>query len=265
MGRRIMITSGKGGVGKTTITALLGVALAANKASVVVVDADMGLSNLDTLMNVQSKVVFDLSDLINRKCRIKQALIQDKYYDNLFTIASTKCSIGDELKDANRLEEITAKLATVFDFVLIDSPAGAGSGFLSCLSASDEAIVIVTPHASSIRDADKIISVILSSQNYKPMVLINRIRGDLVMCGDMLSHEDISALLPVPIVGIIPESDEISVYSSIDIKKIRNNECNESFSLLACNLIKSKSRLYDYKRKYKGVLGMIRRKLKKAI
>ena len=130
MGRRIVIVSGKGGVGKTTICAGVGYALASIGASVVLIDADAGMSNLDTLMNIQGKIVFDLSDLINKKCRIKQALIPDPNFDNLYTIASNKSDIGTELMDTTAFNKITSKLSSVFDFVLIDAPAGASNGRL---------------------------------------------------------------------------------------------------------------------------------------
>lgn len=262
MGRRIIIASGKGGVGKTTITAGLGVTLASLGASVVLIDADAGLSNLDTLMNVQSRVVFDLIDVIEKRCRIKQALVQDKKFDNLFTIASSKTEVGHELYSATRFAEITSKLSAVFDFVIIDAPAGASSGFKTALSGADEAFVVVTPHTSSLRDADKIISAISSSVSSVKLI-INRIRGDLVMSKDMLSHTDIQTLFSKKVVGIIPESDYVNIYSSIAFDISRDKECEKSFYILADNIYNSKNKLYDYRKPYKGALGFFRRKLKR--
>ena len=157
MGRRIIVTSGKGGAGKTTVTAGLGVALAKMGASVVLIDGDIGLSNLDTLLDIDGKVVFDLSDIIGRKCRIKQAIIQSSAHDNLYIIAGSRSAVGSELDEPIRFSEITKSLAEVFDYVLIDAPAGAGLGFKTCLAAVDEAIIVLTPHIVSIRDADKIL------------------------------------------------------------------------------------------------------------
>ena len=261
MGRRIIIASGKGGVGKTTITAGLGMTLARLGASVVLIDADAGLSNLDTLMNVQNKVVFDLTDVLEKRCRIKQALIQDKRFDNLFTIASSKTEVGHELSISSRFDEITSKLSTVFDFVLIDAPAGASSGFKNALSGADEALVIVTPHTSSLRDADKIISVISSSVSSVKLI-INRIRGDLVVSHEMLSHLDIQTLFSKKVIGVIPESDFVNIYSSITFDISKNRECEKSFYLLADNIYNSKNKLYDYKKPYKGLFGFFKRKLK---
>ena len=263
MGRRIVIASGKGGVGKTTITAGLGRALADLGASVVLIDADAGLSNLDTHMNIQGKIVFDLSDLMNRKCRIKQALIPDPYNDNLFTIASSKIEVGDELDDVNRFNEITQKLSSVFDFVLIDAPAGASSGFKVALAGADEGLIVVTPHTSSLRDADKIISVVQSSLSSVYLV-INRIRGDLVLSHDMLSHQDIQTLFSKKVIGIVPESDYVSIFSSIKFDTRKDKECDKCFKLLADNLYNGKSKLYDYKKPYRGLIGFLKRKLKRA-
>ena len=262
MGRRILIASGKGGVGKTTITAGLGISLARSGVSVVIIDGDMGLSNLDTLMNIDGKVIFDLYDLMQKKCRIKQALVADENLDNLYTLASSHARVGEELSDDIRFSYITQKLAEVFDYVLIDAPAGASSGFKTCLAGSDEAIIVVTPHTSSIRDADKVIGLISASgQSYSRGLkfVINRIRGDLVLSKQMLSHKDISQVLPAKLIGIIPESDWVNVYSSLVFSKLASRDAEQSFSMLADNIHNGKSYLFDYMKKYKGLSGIIRR------
>lgn len=263
MGRRMAIVSGKGGVGKTTICAGLGYALASIGASVVLIDADAGMSNLDSLMKIQGKIVFDLSDLMAKKCRIKQALIQDKNFENLFTIASSKAEVGDDIIESMRFESITRKLASIFDFVLIDSPAGASENFKAALSGADEGIVVVTPHTSSLRDADKIISL-LNGVQMPSQIVINRMRGDLVMNGDLLSHTDIQTLFSKRIVGILPERDYVSVYSSISFDIFKDSECAKAFVMLAENLYNGRNKLYDYKKAYRGVLGFFKRKLRRA-
>jgi len=261
MGRRIIIASGKGGAGKTTITAGLGLALANIGANVVLVDGDIGLSNLDTLLDIDGKVVFDLSDIMSRKCRIKQAIIQSSAHDNLYVIAGSRSQVGSELDEPIRFSEITKSLAEVFDYVLIDAPAGAGSGFKTCLAAADEAIIVLTPHIVSIRDADKILGVVLASGIISPMMIINRIRGDLVISKNMLSHTDISAVLSAKLVGIIPESDTINVYSSLSFTRFLSGDIEKAFFLTATNLHKNRKVLFDYKKKYKGIKGFFKRKM----
>lgn len=263
MGRRIVIASGKGGVGKTTIVAGLGTMLASLGASVVMIDADAGLSNLDTLMNVQNKVVFDISDVLKSKCRIKQALLPHKHFDNLFTIASSKTDIGDELDDSVKFEEVTTKLASVFDFVLIDAPAGASLGFKTALAGADEALIVVTPHTSSLRDADKVISVISSSMQSVKLI-VNRIRGDLVLSNDMLSHSDIQTLFSKKVIGVIPERDYVNIYSSLNFNIFMDKQLEKSFYLLADNIFNGKNKIYDYKKQYRGLFGLIKRKMKRA-
>lgn len=263
MGRRIVVVSGKGGVGKTTIVAGLGAMLAHFGASVVLVDADAGLSNLDTALNLQNKVVFDLSDIINKKCRIKQALVPSVQFDNLFMISSSKSNVGEELSNTARFEEVTSKLASVFDFVLIDAPAGASSGFKTALSGADEALVVVTPHTSSLRDADKIIGVTATSIN-SIFIVINRIRGDLVLSSNMLSHQDIQTLFSRKVVGVVPDSDYVSVYSNLGLDVFKDKELYKSFYLLADNLYNSKQKIYDYKKPYRGIFGFLKRKIRRV-
>ena len=261
MGRRIVIASGKGGAGKTTVTAGLGAALSSMGASVVLVDGDIGLCNLDTVMEIDGKVVFDLSDLMARKCRIKQALVLPAQHDNLYILAGGRSEVGRELDDPVRFSEITAKLAEVFDYVLIDCPAGASVGFKCCLAGADEAIIVVTPHIVSIRDADKILGVLLASGMESIMYVINRIRGDLVVSGKMLSHTDIDSVMNAKLVGIIPESDDVNIYSSISFSSLKEREISRSFWMLAERIHKNRKGLYDYKKKYKGVIGYFRRKI----
>jgi septum site-determining protein MinD len=263
MGRRIVVVSGKGGVGKTTIVAGLGQALSRMGVSVVLIDSDAGMSNLDSLMNVQGKIVFDLSDLMSRKCRIKQALIPDSIHENLYTIASNKAEVGDELSDIFRFDEITSKLSRVFDFVLIDAPAGASQGFKVAVAGADESLCVVTPHTASLRDADKIISV-LNTTKLNTQIVINRMRGDLVLSHDMLSHFDIQNLFSKKIVGVIPECDFISIFASIGFNIMGDKECGKSFLMLADNICSDRDKIYDYKKPFKGFRGILRRKFRRV-
>lgn len=193
MGRKILVTSGKGGVGKTTITAGLAIALSKMGLSVVVVDADLGLNNLDCMMNVEDKVVFDLNDYLCGRCRLKQCLIQDSTFPNLYTLPAVK--EGQKSQELESFYDLVDKLSHVFDYCLVDSPAGVEFNFKNALSAVSEALVVVTPHLSSVRDAEKVLSMLDGSGVCVAGIVVNRLRGDLVVSKKMLSHTDIENLL----------------------------------------------------------------------
>ena len=260
MGRTIVVASGKGGVGKTTVVAGLSRALASMNSTVCVVDGDIGLNNLDLLMNVENKVVYDLVDCMQGKCRIQQALIKDGFLDNLFTLPAGK----NLPKSATySFQQIVKKLSTVFDFVIVDSPAGIEDGFKRAASCCFEALIVVTPHISSVRDASKVITMLSSDvNNLSKMIIVNRIRGDLVASGQMMNHKNIEQLLGVPCVGIIPESDRYNVSSSLQFLD-SSQQIVQGFKILAKNLINEQFEQLNYTQKYVGVLGYFRRKLKK--
>ena len=260
MGRTIVVTSGKGGVGKTTVVAGLAKALACLNASVCVVDADIGLNNLDLVLNVENKVVYDIVDCMQGKCRIKQALIKDIILDNLFIMPSGK---NLPINMVITFKEIISKLASIFDFVLIDCPAGVDKGFKRAVECASESIIVVTPHISSVRDAAKTINLLNSNdgkiQNY---LIVNRVRGDLVAGKQMMSHLDIETLLNIKSIGVVPECDEYNVSNSFMYVKDVKNNFNLAFKIIAKNLINNTFEQLDYIKKYKGVLGYFKRKLK---
>lgn len=264
MGRKIAVVSGKGGVGKTTIVAGLGMALAKNGANVCLVDLDIGLNNLDILLNIENKVVYDLADCLNLRCRIKQALIQDPILQNLYILPSQKNADKSEY-DLYKMKLLVEKLSGIFDFVLIDAPAGINDNFNLAISSADEALVVVTPHISSIRDADKVISVLKGASKQNIAVVVNRIRGDMVARKEMLSHMQIESLLKCPLLGVLPESDDINIYSSFMFDKVAKGGLFLAFNMLAMNLRTDKKKIYDYDSKYKGLLGIIRRNIKRSL
>lgn len=260
MGRKILVTSGKGGVGKTTISCGLAKALASANATVCVVDADIGLNNLDLLMNIENRVVYDIVDCMQGKCQIKQALVKDKFFDNLYTLPAGKQQPHSVVYD---FTTIIDKVASIFDFVIVDSPAGIENGFLTASRACREAIVVVTPHIASLRDANKIISYLISDKSKTNVfVAINRIRGDLVVEGKMMNHGDISNLLKCDVVGVVPESDTFNISNTLDMAYGQDEMCL-SMKTLAQNLINDSRNIFDYTKKYKGIGGIIRRKLKR--
>ncbi len=261
MARKIVITSGKGGVGKTTVCANLGVALALKQQRVCLIDADIGLNNLDVVMNVENKVIYDVLDVIRGKCRPKQALVKDLNLDNLYVLPSTKGGHNDITSE--EFMKVVLGLDKLFDYILIDCPAGVDLGFHRAVLSADEAIVVTTPNLSSIRDADKTIGNLLTYHLSSVGLVVNMIRGDLVVSGDMLSAEDVVKLLRVEALGIIPCDDEITLANAttaqFDIKS------SKAFSSLADNVMGSSKSLYDYTGKYRGLIGKMRGKLKKIL
>lgn len=264
MGRKIAVVSGKGGVGKTTIVAGLGMALAKVGANVCLVDLDIGLNNLDLLFNIENKIVYDILDCLSLRCRIKQALVQDPILQNLYILPSQK-NVGAERFDEYQMTALIDKLASIFDFVIVDAPAGINENFFLATKSTTEAIVVVTPHLSSLRDADRTVGTLLGQNCKNISVIVNRVRGDLVERREMLSHEQIEKLLKVPLLGVLPESDDVGIYSSFHFDRISKSELFFAFSTIATNLRFDEKKIYDCGKKYRGVLGMIRRNLKRSI
>ena len=264
MARKIVITSGKGGVGKTTICANLGTRLASLGLRVVMLDLDIGLNNLDVVMGIENKVVYDIVDVIEGKCRAKQALIQDKRHPNLFTMPSAHIYTENKITGYG-IRRVVDSLAEIFDYVLIDCPAGIDSGFHRAVFSASEALVITTPHIASIRDADKVLSI-LNSYNLSGVgFIVNRIRGDLVLNGQMIDVKSIAKLLKVDLVGIIPDDDDISTCSSLGGSVNRKTESYLAFSNLSKNLHNGTQELYDYTFKYRGFMGSFKRNLRRRI
>ena len=247
MARKIVVTSGKGGVGKTTLVANLGMQLAERRARVVLIDVDIGLNNLDVASGIESRVVYDIVDIAEQKCRTRQALIQDKQCLNLYYLPTAHTYNSGKITSKD-IRNIVCRLDNDFDYILIDCPAGIDVGFYRAIYSAGEALIVTTPHISAIRDADKVAGI-LSAQNISQVSLVvNRIRGDMVNHGKMLSAESIADCLNLPLVGIIPESDELSSQASINGKVFDiDDELNMAFGLLAQSIISGKVRLYNYK------------------
>jgi septum site-determining protein MinD len=205
--RRIVLTSGKGGVGKTTTTANLGAALAQRGHRVVLVDADIGLRNLDLVLGLEKRIVFDLVEVVEGRCQLRQALIKDKRFETLAILPAAQTrdkTAVSELQFAKVIEE----LAETCDYVLIDCPAGIEHGFRNAIAGAAEAIVVTTPEVSAIRDADRVIGK-LRERGLAFRIVINRIRPEMVRSGDMLSVDDVSEILGGELLGIIPDDEEI--------------------------------------------------------
>ena len=213
MTRVIVITSGKGGVGKTTTTSNIGMSLARFGYRTLLVDADVGLRNLDLLLGLENRIIYTGLDVLNETCQLKQALIQDKRQQNLsfFPLSSSQAKTIITSADVKNL---ISKLEESFDFILIDSPAGIDTGFLNATECADEAIVVVTPEVPSIRDADRVIGLLMAKNINKIHLIINRIRPNMVKNDDMMSIDDVKNILGIPLLGVIPDSEKIIIASN---------------------------------------------------
>ncbi|MGC1379950.1 MAG: septum site-determining protein MinD [Candidatus Baltobacteraceae bacterium] len=208
LGRAIVLTSGKGGVGKTTTTANLGVALAQRGVRVALVDADVGLRNLDILLGLESRVKYHLLDVLEERAELDDALVPDKHSENLFLLAAAQSREKDEV-ETPKMTALIERLRERFDYVLIDCPAGIELGFKNAVAGADEAIVVCTPEVSAVRDVDRVVGLL--GNRFRPQLVINRLRPQLVKKGKMLSVEDVNAILRLPLLGTIADEPEIIV------------------------------------------------------
>ena len=210
MSEVIVITSGKGGVGKTTTTANIGTGLAKLGKKVVMIDTDIGLRNLDVVMGLENRIVYNLVDVVEGNCRLKQALIKDKRYSNLFLLPSAqtrdKSAVSPE-----QMRKLVDELRKDFDYILLDCPAVIEQGFKNAIAGADRAIIVTTPEVSAIRDADRIIGLLEAEELKKIELVINRIRMDMVKRGDMMSVEDVVVILSVNLLGAIPDDDSVVI------------------------------------------------------
>ncbi|NMA34034.1 MAG: septum site-determining protein MinD [Clostridiaceae bacterium] len=210
MSEVIVITSGKGGVGKTTSTANIGTGLALSGCKTVLIDTDIGLRNLDVVMGLENRIVYDLVDVAEGTCRVKQALIKDKRFDGLYLIPAAQTRDKTAVKPSQMIK-LCEELREEFDYILIDCPAGIEQGFKNAIAAADRAIVITTPEVSAVRDADRIIGLLEANEIRNPKLLVNRLRADMVRRGDMMSIDDIIDILAIGLIGVIPDDEKIVV------------------------------------------------------
>lgn len=210
LGTAIVITSGKGGVGKTTTSANIGTGLAQKGKSVVVLDADIGLRNLDVVMGLENRIVYDIVDVVDKNCRLKQALIRDKRYEKLYLLPAAQTKDKSAVSPEQMLE-LTNELKKEYDYIIIDSPAGIEQGFQNSIAGADMAIIVTTPEISAVRDADRVIGILESKGLHNPKLLINRIRPDMVKRGDMMDMDDIVDILAIELLGIVPDDEAIVI------------------------------------------------------
>jgi len=210
MGEVIVITSGKGGVGKTTTTANIGTGLAASGLKVVLVDTDIGLRNLDVVLGLENRIVYDIVDVTHGNCRLKQALIKDKRFEGLHLLPAAQTKDKTAVTP-DQIRELCAQLKKEFDYVIIDCPAGIEQGFKNAIAGAEKAIVVTTPEVSAVRDADRIIGLLEAAELHSPKLIVNRLRPLMVKRGDMMSIDDIIDILAIDLLGVVPEDEMIVI------------------------------------------------------
>lgn len=207
MGEAIVITSGKGGVGKTTTSANVGTALALKGKKVCLVDTDIGLRNLDVVMGLENRIIYDLIDVIEGRCRLNQALIKDKRFDCLYLLPAAQTKDKSAVLP-EQMKAIVEELKQDYEYVIIDCPAGIEQGFKNAVAGADKAIVVTTPEIPAVRDADRIIGL-LEQEKIEAKLVINRIRGQMIKDGEMLDVDEIMNILAIDILGIVVDDEEV--------------------------------------------------------
>ena len=264
MGVSIVITSGKGGVGKTTTTANIGTALAALGKKVVVVDGDTGLRNLDVLMGLENRIVYTIIDAIEGRCRLKQALIKDKRFPNLCLLPTAQTKDKDDIS-AQDLLKLVKELKEQFDYVLIDSPAGIEQGFENSVIGADKAIVVVNPEITSVRDADRVIGKLDAKGLEDHSVIVNRLNHEMTQRGDMLDVSDIIETLSIELLGVVPDDREITVSTNKGepIVLEENAKSGKAFRNIAKRITGEKVPIMDLSEEPQGLFGSIMKLFKR--
>jgi len=234
MGEVVVVTSGKGGVGKTTTTANLGTALATLGYKVVLVDTDIGLRNLDVVMGLENRIVYDIVDVVEGVCKIKQALIKDKRYGSLYLLPAAQTKDKTAI-NSEQMKQLCGELKKDFDYVLIDCPAGIEQGFKNAIAGADKAIIVATPEVSSVRDADRIIGLLEAAEMDSPKLVINRLRPDMVKRGDMMDIDDMIEILAIDLLGVVPEDETIVISTNRGEPAVtdKNSKAGEAYRNIA--------------------------------
>lgn len=234
----ITISSGKGGVGKTTTTANLAVALAQENQKVVCIDGDIGLRNLDVILGLENRIVYDLVDVVEGRCRIRQAMIRDKRLPELFLIPAAQTRDKSAVSPSDMIR-LCDELREEMDWIIIDSPAGIERGFRNALAPADLVFVVTNPEVSSVRDADRIIGLVEAEEKGPAQLILNRVNPTLTKRGDMLSTEDVLELLAIKLLGVIPEDESVIVASNRGqpVTFSNNSKAGQAFHNIAKRLL----------------------------
>jgi len=212
-GKVVTVTSGKGGVGKTTTTANLAVALAAGGEKVVCIDADIGLRNLDVVMGLENRIVYDIVDVVEGRARVRQAMIKDKRLPEMYLIPAAQTRDKAAVSPADMIK-LAEELRQDMDYILVDSPAGIERGFRNAVAPADQVLIVTNPEVSAVRDADRIVGLLEAEEKGPGHLILNRVKPDMVKRGDMLSTDDVLDILAIPLIGVVPEDEGILVSSN---------------------------------------------------
>lgn len=235
--KAITITSGKGGVGKTTTTANIGIALARLNNRVIVIDADIGLRNLDVVMGLENRIVYDLVDVVEGRCRLRQAMIKHKQFPNLYLLPAAQTRDKTAVSPADMIH-IIDKLRNEFEFIIIDSPAGIERGFRNAIAPADEVLIVTNPEISAVRDADRIIGLLEANHKGPGKIILNRLNYQMVKKGEMLSAEDVKDILGLDVIGIVPEDEYVipASNSGVPVALNENSRAGVAFRNIARRL-----------------------------
>ena len=263
MGEVIVITSGKGGVGKTTTVANIGTGLAMMGKKTVVVDTDIGLRNLDVVLGLENRIVYNLVDVVNGSCRLKQALIKDKRHPELYLLPSAQTKDKTAVSPEQMIK-LTDDLREEFDYILLDCPAGIEQGFKNAIAGADKALVVTTPEVSAIRDADRIIGLLEAARMDDIRLIVNRIRMDMVRRGDMMSVDDVADILAVPVLGAVPDDEDVVISANQGEPLVDTSSMAGEAYLNICRRISGESVPLMDLEPHKGILVRISGFLKRA-
>jgi len=237
MSEVIVVTSGKGGVGKTTTSANVGTGLAAMGKKVVLIDTDIGLRNLDVVMGLENRIVYNLVDVVDGNCRVKQALIKDKRHPSLYLLPSAQTKDKSAVHEEQMIK-IIEYLKQSFDYIILDCPAGIEQGFKNAIAGADRALVVTTPEVSAIRDADRIIGLLEANEFSKIDLIINRLRVDMVRRGDMMSSADVIDILSIPLIGIVPDDENVVIATNQGEPLVGNNTlAGKAYQNICCRVL----------------------------
>lgn len=237
MSEVIVVTSGKGGVGKTTTSANVGTGLAAMGKKVVLIDTDIGLRNLDVVMGLENRIVYNLVDVVDGNCRVKQALIKDKRHSSLYLLPSAQTKDKSAVREEQMIK-IIEYLKQSFDYIILDCPAGIEQGFKNAIAGADRALVVTTPEVSAIRDADRIIGLLEANEFKKIDLIINRLRVEMVRRGDMMSSADVIDILSIPLIGIVPDDENVVIATNQGEPLVGNNTlAGKAYQNICCRVL----------------------------
>lgn len=261
MGRIIVVTSGKGGVGKTTTTANLGMALAKTGRQIALMDADFGLRNLDLLLGLENRIVYTAIDVLTGSCRLEQALVKDKRLPQLALLPAAQNRNKDAI-NSDQMRQLAQALAKRYDYVLIDCPAGIEGGFQNAIAGAQEALIVTTPEIAAVRDADRVVGLLEANRINQVSLIVNRLRPAMVQANDMMSVQDVQEILSIPLIGVVPDDERVIVSTNRGEPLVLSDDNSlpgMAFNNIARRLEGEKVDFIDLNAAYDNIFARIRR------